>query len=363
MSRLEKPAKQYLRLRKAIADELMSGAERVRRSFKKEVVRTSWNVGKILRGTLGLEDQPSAENAALILHLSKDFGRPDSFFYDAAKFHRLYPAKPPLALSMSHYSLLIRLEDPQKRLALEKQAIAEGINAKDFRMYTRLDPGQVATTGNSVTLSVERGRLYHYRASNAPVDGRMLVDIGFGIARDVRWNKAKSFHSGLIVRAIREGEDYSAKISPFDKNRLYTYAATLVRVIDGDTLIARVDLGFRTWKTETFRLRGIDAPELTCALGQKTKAEVKSRLEPCACLVIKTYKQEKFGRYLADVFYRKGTAPGFNFPSTKGSQDGPNFSSVKLNSIGTDDREQILTEGAFLNQELLDEGLAVPYSE
>ena len=98
MSRLEKPAKQYLRLRKAIADELMSGAERVRRSFKKEVVRTSWNVGKILRGTLGLEDQPSAENAALILHLSKDFGRPDSFFYDAAKFHRLYPAKPPLAL-------------------------------------------------------------------------------------------------------------------------------------------------------------------------------------------------------------------------------------------------------------------------
>jgi endonuclease YncB( thermonuclease family) len=59
------------------------------------------------------------------------------------------------------------------------------------------------------------------------------------------------------------------------------------------------------------------------------------RLNPCACLVIKTYKQEKYGRFLADVFYQKGAT----------------------------DRERILREGIFLNQELLDEGLAVPYSD
>ncbi len=328
----------YPRLKKAIADELISGAERVRRSYREEVVRTAWNIGKILRGTLGLEDRPSAENAALVKRLSKDFGKSDSFFYDAAKFHRLYPLKTPVALSLSHYSLLIRLEDPGERFALERKAIAEDINAKDLRMYTRLDSWQVPAAGKKVVLTVERGRLYHYRAANAPKDGRVLIDIGFGIERDVRFNGKKSFHSGLIVRAIKAvgTGDYSAKISPFDKNRLYTYAASLVRVIDGDTLIARVDLGFRTWTTQTFRLRGIDAPEMTCALGQKAKAEVKARLDPCACLVIKSYKQEKYGRFLADVFYLKG--------------------------IGVD-RERILREGAFLNQELLDEGLAVPYNE
>jgi endonuclease YncB( thermonuclease family) len=131
-------------------------------------------------------------------------------------------------------------------------------------------------------------------------------------------------------------EDYSTRIAAPEKKRLYTYAATLRRVIDGDTILARVDLGFRTWILQTFRLRGIDAPEVTCALGQKSKAEVRSRLEPCTCLVIKSYKQEKYGRFLADVFYSKGAG---------------------------DDRERILREGAFLNQELLDEGLAAPYCE
>ena len=168
-----------------------------------------------------------------------------------------------------------------------------------------------------------------------PWRGRVRVDIGFGIERDVRYDGKKSFHSGLIVRAVREDEDYSARISPFDKNRLYTYAASLVRVIDGDTLIARVDLGFRTWITQTFRLGGIDAPEMTCAMGQKAKVEVAARLNPCSCLVIKTYKQEKYGRFLADVFYQKET----------------------------DDREKILREGVFLNQELLDTGLAALYSD
>jgi len=149
----------------------MSGAERLRRSYREEVVRTSWNIGKILRGSLGLEDRPSAENAALVNRLSKDFGRSDSFFYDAAKFHRLYPSKAPVALSWSHYSLLIRLEDPKKRLALEKKALDECINTKDLRLYTRLDPEQIPMAVGRAKLSVERGSLYHYRAANAPVEG------------------------------------------------------------------------------------------------------------------------------------------------------------------------------------------------
>ncbi len=334
MAKPRAASSQYSNLRKAIADQLMLGAERVRQSYREEVVRTSWNIGKLLRGTMGLEDRPSAGNAALIARLSKDFGRPDSFFYDAAKFHRLYPSGAPLALSWSHYSLLIRLEDPRKRLALEKKALTEGINARDLRMYTRWDPAQVPVVGKGSVLAVERGCLYHYRALRAPVDGRGVIDIGFGIERDIRRDPKKIFHSGLIVRMQKDvREDYSAKIAAFDKNRLYTYAASLKRVIDGDTLIARVDLGFRTWITQTFRLRGIDAPELTCTMGQKAKAEVISRLDACSCLVIKSYKQEKYGRFLADVFFLKGS----------------------------DDRERIVREGLFLNQELLDAGLAVPY--
>ena len=70
----------------------------------------------------------------------------------------------------------------------------------------------------------------------------------------------ESFHSGLIVRAVKDGDDHHAIISPFDKARLYTYVATLERVLDGDTFVAQVDLGYRTWITQKFRLRGIDTP-------------------------------------------------------------------------------------------------------
>ena len=109
--------------------------------------------------------------------------------------------------------------------------------------------GSLGRAGNTV-LTVERGCLYHYRVTHAPSYRRALIDIGFGIERSVRCDDKGSFHSGLIVRAERDNEDYCAKIAPVDKTRLYTYAASLIRVVDGDTLIARVDLVFRTWITQ-----------------------------------------------------------------------------------------------------------------
>ncbi len=41
----------------------------------------------------------------------------------------------------------------------------------------------------------------------------------------------------------------------------YTYRATCVRVVDGDTLELDVDLGFGVHKIDRFRLLGIDTPE------------------------------------------------------------------------------------------------------
>ena len=42
---------------------------------------------------------------------------------------------------------------------------------------------------------------------------------------------------------------------------MYEYRATILRVIDGDTIEARVDLGFDVSVIERFRLYGINAPE------------------------------------------------------------------------------------------------------
>ena len=42
---------------------------------------------------------------------------------------------------------------------------------------------------------------------------------------------------------------------------MYTYRAKLIRVIDGDTIDAIIDLGFDVWVKKRIRLNGIDAPE------------------------------------------------------------------------------------------------------
>ena len=42
-----------------------------------------------------------------------------------------------------------------------------------------------------------------------------------------------------------------------------SYLAEITRVIDGDTFVADVDLGFKVWmRNVTFRLYGVNTPEV-----------------------------------------------------------------------------------------------------
>ena len=43
---------------------------------------------------------------------------------------------------------------------------------------------------------------------------------------------------------------------------MYKYKAKLIRVIDGDTIEALIDLGFDTWIKKRVRLYGITTPEI-----------------------------------------------------------------------------------------------------
>jgi micrococcal nuclease len=85
---------------------------------------------------------------------------------------------------------------------------------------------------------------------------------------------------------------------------VYEYKARLVEVIDGDTLKARVDLGFHVSVEVTLRLKRIDAPELRGPDKQRGLL-AKSALN-AFCLgemTIRTEKApgDKYGRWLAEV--------------------------------------------------------------
>jgi len=86
---------------------------------------------------------------------------------------------------------------------------------------------------------------------------------------------------------------------------MYNYRAEIIGVYDGDTVTAKVDLGFLHFQIMKLRLYGIDTPELRGAereQGLIVRDIVREKILNKE-VVIDTYKdkQGKFGRYLATI--------------------------------------------------------------
>jgi micrococcal nuclease len=110
---------------------------------------------------------------------------------------------------------------------------------------------------------------------------------------------------------------------------MYTYKASVRSIYDGDTIRVDIDLGFGViLKNQSLRLLGIDTPEIRGEErpeGLISREYVVERIPVGSNITIQTVRdtREKFGRYLATIFY------------------------------GEDEKN--------LNEELLENGLAKPY--
>ena len=90
----------------------------------------------------------------------------------------------------------------------------------------------------------------------------------------------------------------------------YSYKCRFVEVVDGDTLLLYIDLGFYIWTMAAVRLTGIDMPE------HPTKADLKREEQACKFMekrftdsdfgVIETHQNEE-GQITADVVHEGKT--------------------------------------------------------
>ena len=92
----------------------------------------------------------------------------------------------------------------------------------------------------------------------------------------------------------------------------YEYSAKLVRVVDGDTADAMIDLGFNTWVKKRIRFYGVDTWESrTRNLEEKKKGlaakdYVKDLLENSdeGKFLLKSHGVGKYGRVLGELFVK-----------------------------------------------------------
>jgi endonuclease YncB( thermonuclease family) len=88
---------------------------------------------------------------------------------------------------------------------------------------------------------------------------------------------------------------------------MHTYAATIANIVDGDTLDADIDLGFRITVRQRVRLHGIDAPELhgaTAAAGKAAREYLKTILAQRQTWTFRSMKpRDKYGRWLAIIYH------------------------------------------------------------
>ena len=242
-------------------------------------------------------------------------------------------------LCRSHFRSLLSLPKPERKKFIQK-ALKKHLNSRQLQKAIAAQrAGQkvlhIPTDGQIPRLKFERGKLFTCKVITPPSlqagEGYKFIDQGFDAWQKVPVADLSKFEDGTIVESVKVKDRYKIKSSERAAKDLYTFKAVVERVVDGDTLLVHVDCGFDHWRREYLRFRGIDCPELSTPDGQKVKRFIESRLKPNDFVIIKTHKDDKYGRYLVDVFYLMGETNG----------------------------DKVAAEGKYLNQELLDNRLAL----
>jgi len=90
---------------------------------------------------------------------------------------------------------------------------------------------------------------------------------------------------------------------------MYEYhVKEIVKIVDGDTVDLVLDLGFSTFVQQRLRLKGIDTPELSSTneseriIANEAKGYVSVWLINQKKLAVKTFKDDKYGRIIAEIY-------------------------------------------------------------
>jgi endonuclease YncB( thermonuclease family) len=334
----------YTELRVQVARILSEGKERARRAVEFERVKTYWEVGGVLNVFLAAHDSVYGKQVMKKLAVAVDLS--ERLLYEMAEMRqRLKILAPGPKLTWSHCRRLIRIADPKARAYYQKAAEESQWSVRELESQIKADAYKQASAGQNAgetgalqaipkSFRAVRGELYISRVTERK--GKPALGLGFGCQHELVEGIPDGFQMGDLVRSVNDPaapEGY--RLEPANvSRRIYASSAAIYKMIDGDTLWASVGVGFRSRTDQKLRLRAIDTPELKTAEGQRAREYLERTLADAGEFVVTTQKIDLYDRYLADVFYLPGER----------------------------DMERVAREGRYLNRELVEEGLARPWT-
>lgn len=257
----------------AAVGKMLEEGKKAGQQADSSLAKIYWNIGDRLKeaGLIGRDHY----GESVIEQLAEDLEINAQTIRRAVVFRRVYDDKnlsrSVKFLTWSHYRLLVEIHDDDARLYYEEKAASQGWSRD--RMKTAI-----------------ASREYE--------------------------------------REVKKEEGAAILKRPDDA--AYVFRATVLDVVDADTLVLAIDCGFKITKEERIRLAGLNAPERETKKGKEAALFVRDQLAKARGIVVKTEKVDTFGRFIGHVFY----------------------------SFEDDEMGAVYAEGRYLNDDLLKKGYA-----
>ena len=291
--------KTYAQLRDAVVAVVVTGRLAIDRAW----VGTCHETGRLINEHVLLFRDRADYGAKVYTKLAADTQISERSLRQCAQFHRCYPIWHGHAkLIWSHYQLLIQVADSAQRKALEAEAVRKSWTVPELSTHVR-SYNAIALASDDTTsappvelLTPRCGTPGLRRVVERP-DG-LGIDLGFKNYADltaapqarlkvgdiIRWDETPS--TGIRAGGVKKVEDATPA-------ELFTYRATIRKVIDGDTLDVAITLAPGFTRDLKLRLRGLDCPEISTAAGRAAKAFVENLIRPGDEVIISTTKPAK----------------------------------------------------------------------
>ncbi len=305
VSRVTVPAT-YADLKKAVEAVVFRGRQQIEQAW----VQTYHETGRLINDHI-VKHQRAGYGAKVFDRLAGDTGISKRTLHECAQFHRCFPIVRTCAqLGWAHYRTLCQVSDEKARHGLLREAVKHEWTVAELVQRVRPLNATLESVVDSATattvespprlLTAKRGTPGVYRV--VARGEALAADLGFKLY--VELGDDTAFQAGGFVRFDARGRPLVAEEAT--KADLFTYTATVRRVVDGDTLEVDLPLPRGYAHLLKLRLRALDCPELDTPAGKAAKRFTESLLAPASTVTIVTSKPDKYDRYLADVFVPNG---------------------------------------------------------